>query len=116
MNETYVIVSPEGLMYVGLHKSAKDAWRIFLGWPSDQAILEHLNAGWYCTKANITWTRPAEIQTDTQNSLEDIKATFVNLIGMTSEICEDNYGPAMEISFKAARQSIKEIDKLIAAN
>lgn len=58
MIETYVIVSPHGLEYVGLHKSSDDAWRIFLGWPTKGEVREKLKHGWYCTKANLTWRKP----------------------------------------------------------
>ena len=55
---TYVIVSPEGLVYVGLHKEEADAWRIFLGWPTVGEVREKIAQGWYCAKATITWQRP----------------------------------------------------------
>ena len=58
MTETYVIVSPNGLEYVGLHKSSDDTWRIFLGWPTKGEVRERLEQGWYCTKANLTWRKP----------------------------------------------------------
>lgn len=58
MLETYVVVSPSGLMYVGLHSSERDTWTIYLGWPTDEDIQTYLDQGWYCTKANITWQRP----------------------------------------------------------
>ena len=58
MIETYVIVSPNGLEYVGLHESSDDAWRIFLGWPTKGEVRERLEQGWYCTKANLTWRKP----------------------------------------------------------
>lgn len=54
----YVIVGPVGIAYVGLHKDPMDAWKVYLGWPSDKDILDHTDAGWYCTKAKITWQRP----------------------------------------------------------
>ena len=49
MIETYVIVSPNGLEYVGLHDSSDDAWGIFLGWPTKGEVRELLRLGWYCT-------------------------------------------------------------------
>jgi len=54
MIEPYVIVSPEGLEYVGIHESEHDAWKIFLGWPIKGEVRELLRLGWYCTKANLT--------------------------------------------------------------
>lgn len=58
MIETYVIVSPHGLEYVGLHGSSDDAWRIFLGWPTKGEVRKKLEQGWYCTKATLTWRKP----------------------------------------------------------
>lgn len=58
MIETYVIVSPNGLEYVGLHDSSDDAWRIFLGWPTKGEVRGKLEQGWYCTKATLTWRKP----------------------------------------------------------
>ena len=58
MIETYVIVSPNGLEYVGLHKCSDDAWRNFLCPPRPGEVREKLKHGWYCTKANLTWRKP----------------------------------------------------------
>lgn len=58
MIETYVICSPQGLEYVGLHENEADCWRIFLGWPTVGEVKEKLKEGWYCTKANIYWNDP----------------------------------------------------------
>lgn len=55
---TYVIVAPYGLVYVGLHEDERDCWRIFLGWPTVGEVRERINAGWYCAKAEITWRMP----------------------------------------------------------
>ena len=56
--DTWVIVGPDGLAYVGLHKSAYDAWVIFLGWPDDAEITEKKRAGWYAAKATLSWSKP----------------------------------------------------------
>lgn len=55
---THVVVAPDGLYWVGLAFDEADAWRIALGWPNREEILDHIEDGWYCTKANITWIKP----------------------------------------------------------
>lgn len=58
MTKTFVIVGPKGLAYVGLHDSAEDAWRIFLGWPTVGEVRERVAAGWYCAEAEVKWRAP----------------------------------------------------------
>ena len=55
---SWVIVGPQGLAYVGLHKSEADAWCIYLGWPSQEEIDNAIRSGWYAAKAQITWSKP----------------------------------------------------------
>ena len=55
---TYVIVSPDGLVYVGLHESCVSAWKIFLGWPTVEEVQQKKDQGWYCAKAEIKWQKP----------------------------------------------------------
>lgn len=54
----WVIVSPKGLDYVGLHKDESDAWEIHFGWPDQKEIANHKLAGWYAARAEITWRKP----------------------------------------------------------
>lgn len=60
---TYVIVGPQGLAYVGLHESERDAWRTYLGWPTVGEVMEKIRAGWYCAQASVTWQKP-EVKND----------------------------------------------------
>jgi len=64
MIEPYVIVGPDGS---GLEEikdvvrafSEDNAWTIALGWilEVDKEVSYFKSAGWYCTKANLTWTK-----------------------------------------------------------
>lgn len=54
----YVVVSPEGLYYVGLHANESDAWQIAIGWPSQAEIEDLQQRGWYCAEGNVTWKKP----------------------------------------------------------
>lgn len=56
--DTWVIVGPKGLAYVGLHSNEHGAWWAYLGWPDQDEITERKAQGWYAAKATITWTRP----------------------------------------------------------
>jgi hypothetical protein len=55
---TWVIVGPSGLYYVGLHANESSAWSIALGWPSSEEVESRKKSGWYAAKAEITWRRP----------------------------------------------------------
>lgn len=55
---TWVIVAPQGLCYVGLHKNEAETWSIALGWPDEAEIAEHKKDGWYAAQATITWRKP----------------------------------------------------------
>lgn len=54
----WVVVSPHGLEYAGLHDDEESAWRVALGWPSAAEINEKKAAGWYAALAEITWRKP----------------------------------------------------------
>lgn len=63
----YVIVSPKGVYYLGMHESEHECWTIALGWPDDAEIQWHKDHGWYCTDATVTWKDPknkSSIRTD----------------------------------------------------
>lgn len=55
---TYVIVSPQGLVDVGLYTDENHAWTVVLGWPSQEDIDWHIAQGWYCAQATVTWRNP----------------------------------------------------------
>jgi len=58
MLEHYVIVGPGGIVHVGLYTDEKECWRIYLGWPTVAEVNWYKEHGYYCTKANLTWTKP----------------------------------------------------------
>ena len=58
MLEPYVIVGPGGIVHVGLYADEKECWRIYLGWPTVAEVNWYKEHGYYCTKANLTWTKP----------------------------------------------------------
>ena len=51
----FVMVSPQGLAYVGLHKDEADCWRVALGWPSDEEIAARKAEGYAVYPATLTW-------------------------------------------------------------
>ena len=59
---TYVIASPQGIEYIGRHKSEGDCWFVALGWPSADEISAKEAAGWYCAEADVTWRTPPALQ------------------------------------------------------
>ena len=63
----YVLVDPQGLIYVGLHASEESCWRIALGWPSQEEIDQHKAHGFAVYPANVTW-QPAAHQTAKEQS------------------------------------------------
>ena len=56
--DPYVLVSPEGLIYAGLHDSEDSCWQIALGWPSNDEINYYKSQGYYVAKAQLTWRKP----------------------------------------------------------
>lgn len=56
----YIIVNDEGLLYIGLHESEEDCWRIFLGWPTVGEVRWHKEHGYRCYAANVIWSRNDE--------------------------------------------------------
>ena len=58
MLEPYVVVGPGGIVHVGLYADEKECWRIYLGWPTVAEVNWYKEHGYYCTKANLTWTKP----------------------------------------------------------
>ena len=58
MIEPYVIVGPGGIVHVGLYTDEKGCWRVYLGWPTVAEVNWYKEHGYYCSKANLTWTKP----------------------------------------------------------
>ena len=58
MIQTWVIVSPQGVYYVGLHENALETWTIALGWPDDSEITSRKDEGWYAASATLNWVKP----------------------------------------------------------
>lgn len=53
----WVIVSPSGLYYIGMHQEELGVWQIALGWPSNTEIEERKRQGWYAAQATVTWSQ-----------------------------------------------------------
>ena len=55
MTKTYAIYTDDGrLAYLGIHEDAKDAWRIYLGWPTKSEVDEKLRLGYVCRPVVVT--------------------------------------------------------------
>ena len=51
----FVMVSPQGLAYVGLHTDESDCWQVALGWPSQEEIDARKAEGYAVYPATLTW-------------------------------------------------------------
>lgn len=51
----FVLVGPEGVRYLGLHRSADECWSIALGWPPESEIEEYKRNGFAVHPAQVTW-------------------------------------------------------------
>lgn len=51
----FVIVNNDGLQYIGLHQSAEDCWRIYLGWPTRGEVIRYMDLGYRCYPAIAAW-------------------------------------------------------------
>jgi len=47
-----------GMVYIGLHESQDDCWRIFLGWPDNAEIDDARKRGLVCLPLTITYDPP----------------------------------------------------------
>ena len=54
----WVVVSPEGVVYVGHHEDEAGAWCYALGWPDALEIKARKAEGWYAAPATLTWKKP----------------------------------------------------------
>jgi hypothetical protein len=53
----WVLISPRGMYYAGLHQDEESVWETALGWPDQSEISEKKRNGWYAAKATCTWQR-----------------------------------------------------------
>jgi hypothetical protein len=59
MKMPWVIVSPQGVYWIGHAENEANAWSIALGWPDQAEIRYHMGRGWYAAQATVTWQKPA---------------------------------------------------------
>jgi len=41
------------LLYVGLHTTEQDCWQLYLGWPSEQEVLDAKREGKTCKRVSL---------------------------------------------------------------
>lgn len=51
----FVIVGPNGVEYLGLHKDEHGVWETFLGWPTPEEVKEVKAKGYACYPATVSW-------------------------------------------------------------
>lgn len=56
--QPWVIVTPNGLAYIGLHENESDVWQIYLGWPHQSEVENAKNRGCYAAQATVSWRKP----------------------------------------------------------
>jgi hypothetical protein len=56
----WVVVGPMGVSWLGHASDEADAWRVALGWPSQEEIDECKRLGWYASQATVTWPSPRD--------------------------------------------------------
>lgn len=54
----WVVVAPDGVVWIGHAQDEAYAWTIALGWPDEAEINYRKADGWYAAPANVTWSRP----------------------------------------------------------
>ena len=52
----YALIGPNGMRYLGLHKSPAECWAIALGWPPKEEIEEYKRLGFAVYAVHVTWT------------------------------------------------------------
>ena len=52
----YALIGPNGMRYLGLHKSPSECWSIALGWPPKEEIEEYKRLGFAVYEVHVTWT------------------------------------------------------------
>ncbi len=61
--DPWVVVSPQGVQFLGHAVDEKTAWCYALGWPHPEEVSWYKARGWYAAKATVTWRKP-EAQPD----------------------------------------------------
>lgn len=56
--DPWVVVSPQGVAFLGYAADEQTAWSYALGWPDAKEVSHYKANGWYATKATVTWQRP----------------------------------------------------------
>lgn len=57
--DPWVIVSPQGVQFLGHAVDEKTAWCYCLGWPHPEEVSYYKARGWYAAKATVMWKKPA---------------------------------------------------------
>lgn len=57
--DPWVVVSPQGVQFLGYAADEKTAWSYALGWPDAKEVSHYKSIGWYAAMANVTWQKPA---------------------------------------------------------
>lgn len=61
----WVVVSPNGVYWIGHAENEANAWCIALGWPDLSEINDHRKRGWYAAEATVSWKRPEQASAPT---------------------------------------------------
>lgn len=56
--DPWVVVSPQGVQFLGFAVDETTAWSYALGWPDAKEVERYKALGWYATPANVTWKKP----------------------------------------------------------
>lgn len=57
--QTWVVVSPRGLVWVGIAENERHAWQLSGGSLSSyERIKKFTDSGWYAARATVTWEKP----------------------------------------------------------
>ncbi len=56
----FVMVGPQGLAYVGIHRDEAACWQVALGWPSQEEIDARKHEGFSVHPATLTWVTNGE--------------------------------------------------------
>jgi hypothetical protein len=57
----FVMVRPQGLAYVGIHKDEAACWQVALGWPSQEEINARKIEGFAVYPATLTWATKGKL-------------------------------------------------------
>lgn len=58
----FVMVGPQGLAYVGIHKDEAACWQVAIGWPSQEEIDARKGQGFAVYPATLSWNTDARPQ------------------------------------------------------